>query len=67
MAKSEDQKAEEILEKRRAAAKGLKPQPKNRPADPMESDPLEAEPAPDDDASPFEKTAIAGMVLRRSG
>jgi hypothetical protein len=65
MAKSEDQKAEEILEKRRAAAKGLKPQ--NRPADPMESDPLEAEPAPDDDASPLEKTALAGMVLRRSG
>ena len=70
MTQTDREKAEEILKKRRLAAKGLKEQPDGRAIDPMEDfDPLGETAADSDDAQGdrTKKAAVAGIVTRQSG
>ena len=70
MTKTDGEKGEEILRKRRLAAKGLKEQPDGRAIDPMEDfDPLGESIADTDDAQVgrTKPAAVAGIVTRRSG
>jgi hypothetical protein len=63
-------KAEQVLRKRRLAAKGLKEQPGGRAIDPMENfDPLDesATNADKTEREVAERTAVASIVTRRSG
>jgi hypothetical protein len=70
MASDEERKAEEILKKRRLAAKGLKETPDGRAIDPMEDfDPLDENrgDADDDQGDIAARAAAIGVVTRRSG
>ena len=69
MTKTDREKGEEILRKRRLAAKGLKEQPGGKAIDPMEDfDPLgETAADGDDQGDRTAKAAVAGIVTRRSG
>jgi hypothetical protein len=70
MTKTNREKGEEILKKRRLAAKGLKEQPDGRAIDPMEDfNPL-GETIVDTNEAQVGRTkqaAVAGIVTRRSG
>ena len=70
MTKSDREKGEEILKKRRLAAKGLKEQPGGNAIDPMEDFDSLGEIAADGDKRQGDRTAkaaVAGIVTRRSG
>jgi len=59
MAETDKQKAEEILRKRRLAAKGLVDKPENKESDPIAEEEREEEGAV--------RGAVAAAALRRSG
>jgi hypothetical protein len=68
--KEEIMSAEEILKKRRMAAKGLKPTSAGKPVDPMEDPVDEAIEPPRNAKERQEKVAAgaaAGLAVRRSG
>jgi hypothetical protein len=74
MTKNDDEKAEEILKKRRLAAKGLKERPDGKPVDPMEDydslDPDDKDPTPDDPEirqGEIARAAVAAAAIKRSG
>lgn len=75
MDEDEKRKAEEILKKRRLAAKGIKERPDGKPVDPMEDveslDPDDKRLAPEDTEEREEEVAEralpAAAALRRSG
>ncbi len=70
MTKTDREKGEEILKKRRLAAKGLKEQPDGKAIEPMEDfDPMGETVAGSDhrQGDTAAKAAVAGVVTRRSG
>lgn len=64
--KSDEEKAEEILKKRRLAAKGLRERADGKPIDPLEDmtslDPADKRPAVDPDEEPVVNTAKAAAL-----
>ena len=75
MDEDEKEKAEEILKKRRLAAKGLKERGDGKPVDPLEDieslNPDDKDPTPDEpeerQQEVAERAAVAGPALRKSG
>jgi len=75
MRQEEKDKAQEILKKRRLAAKGLKERPDGKAVDPLEAsdslDPSDKRPSPEDSEARekeiAERALPAAAALRRSG